>query len=215
MNRKDFEEAVAGSELNPYARFILMTYASHADWKEAEPEVWPGMRQVAKVTGIHRDTVKQYVDAAVTDGWLVPAQMHRRAQGYTLAQGVLVTRQLKKSRGHNNLPSDGLVVQDQWPSGTEADGLVVQPQWPSDQALIIKNNHIEEPKEQETAVASAPALPFDTEQEDEMYLPKTLEDIQPPLGKEERELVRIWRKDRKTPEEIKRLIEWQREEGEW
>lgn len=215
MNRRDFEEAVARSGLNPYARFILMTYASFADWKEVDPEVWPGMKEVARITGIHRDTVKDYVDALVTDGWLIPARKHGRAQGYIMAEGCLVTRQLMKTRGHNNLRSKCLVVPNPMPSGADDECLVVPSPMPSDQALITKSNHIEEPKEEPIAVASAPAPPFDTEQEDEMTLQEALKTLDPPLDKNEREKVRVWRKDGKSADDVLRLLKIDREEGEW
>jgi hypothetical protein len=81
LNRKQFEEAVDGSDLNPYARFILVTYARKAGYSNEPQEVWPSQAWVSQSTGINKDIVGKYVKALVEDGWLITARYHGRAQG--------------------------------------------------------------------------------------------------------------------------------------
>ena len=61
------------------------------------------MAWVAQATGINKDIVSKYVKALVQDGWLIPAAMHGRAQGYYLGKGVLTVRTLEKAKRKSNL----------------------------------------------------------------------------------------------------------------
>lgn len=190
LTRKQFEEAVRGSDLNPYARLILLTYAGKAGYTDKVEEVWPSMAWVSEATGINKDIVSKYVKALVKDGWLIPAQIHGRAQGYYLAKGLLTVRTLEKAKRKSNL----LMESDPSPDGAGTHLLMESEVSPDGQELITMNNQLEvnkeEPKTEPVApevVADAPTHPLVIEQEDWMRL----EDVEPPFDKDELERFRV------------------------
>ena len=215
LTRKQFEEAVQGSGMNPYARFICLTYAGKAGYTNDPQEVWPSMAWVAEVTGINKDIVAKYVKALVKDGWLIPAQMHGRAQGYYLGQGLLTVRTLMKAQRKSNL----LMESEVSPDAVDPNLLMESEVSPDGQELITKNNHIEvtkeEPKTEPVApevVADAPTSPLLLEQEGDVKYQEFLDKLDTPLSREEKENVRIWRKDGLSLERIYELVVWNRED---
>lgn len=169
LTRKQFDQALwDAQELNAYAVAVLKAYASRNSYEDEVQETYPAQAWVAKESHINKDTVKDYVDALVEDGWLLPARMHGRAQGYFLARGVVRNEKLQKAQRGRNLKKkralspDGqekdakpnvLIEPDQSPHGAAVHVLMEPDQSPDGQELTTKNIQEEEPSNNIGAVA--------------------------------------------------------------
>lgn len=185
MNRKQFEDAITASALNPYARAVLRAYASRNNYNDQSEESYPSQAWVAEWTGMHKDVVNRYVKSLVIDGWLVPASLHGRAQGYYLEAGKVNESRLMKAARQGNLdkqcPSgvdidpDGQSPSgvDVSPSGVDINVLVESPSYRLHEELRTIEDTKEEPIEDTTTSASASvpdsSLPFGIGNGDEGY----------------------------------------------
>jgi DNA-binding Lrp family transcriptional regulator len=69
MNRKDWEEQVFGSDMNPTARMVCIAIGSHGNWT-TDKVVRPSKKRIAGMVGVSRDTAGDYIDALEEQGWL-------------------------------------------------------------------------------------------------------------------------------------------------
>lgn len=69
MNRKDWEEQVFDSDLNPTARVVCLAIGSHGNWTD-DREVKPSKARISGMTGLSRESAGNYIDALEAQGWL-------------------------------------------------------------------------------------------------------------------------------------------------
>lgn len=124
MNRKDWEEQVFESDLNPTARMICMAIGSHGSWEKSQT-VWPSRQRISSMTGVSRETVGKYMAALEEHGWLKVVKIRKdNVREYELSKpqvvptlGILAV----KPRGHvSNLKRQVVPVLDNLDSPDES-----------------------------------------------------------------------------------------------
>jgi len=86
---------VAESDLPPTTRHVLLTLALDGDMDGAR--IWPGVRRLARRSGLARETVIRHLASAQESGWIDPQSRGQRGDGrwmshrYALTAPALVT----------------------------------------------------------------------------------------------------------------------------
>jgi hypothetical protein len=76
MKRRDLEKAVEQSGMAVNGITVLKAYASHATYKDDNCIVWPGVRKIAEITGMNKDTVSGWRKDLIEYGWMTVVGQH-------------------------------------------------------------------------------------------------------------------------------------------
>lgn len=71
MNRAEWEAQIFASNMNTTARAIALVVGTFGNWT-VDKTVEPGTTKIAQMAGVTRDTVDEYLEAMVEQGWLKP-----------------------------------------------------------------------------------------------------------------------------------------------
>ena len=178
MNRKDWEDQVFASDMNPTARMVCIAIGSHGNWVK-DQEVRPSVQRIAGMTGLSRDTAGKYVSALEEQGWLKHLRtLEKNIKVYELctpavveSMGILaiVKRGSGKVKNRHQLSNES--TSDSKQLSNEAEAVVESsPEQLSNEAGAVvesydtnlleptNKNLLEEPTTSDSPVADAPVL---------------------------------------------------------
>lgn len=129
MNRNDWEAQVFASNMNTTARMIAVVVGTFGNWVN-DKTVEPGTTKIAAMAGVTRDTVDEYLNAMVEQGWLKPVGTGRyNTTIYELCEVVADTTGIlartKRKMNPRSLAKMNNLVADTTDNSEAVDGNVV------------------------------------------------------------------------------------------